>query len=210
MVVGAGHQQPSEVTMKQNEISAERPTRRRWLRRVGGAVIVAVAAMAAPVVTAAPAAAVSQTVIHPEWVDGCEGCPGPLFHVQQVLDRRAVVAVTNSVADGLSGLIAAARATDPVVARRLHEAAIRTLSTGAAQAGNSAWSGAEWDGDLCPRKPWPFPGPKPHWNETMTQLADGLTVLGEANRTGDAALIGVAAGKLDAGAADLTDFQGCV
>lgn len=196
--------------MKQNEIPAEQPERRRWLRRIGGAVVVAVAALAAPAFTAAPAGAVSQTVIHPEWVDGCEGCPGPLFNVQTVLDRRVVGTVTRSVADGLSGLIAASRATDPAVARRLHEAAIRTLSTGAAQAGNAAWAAGDWDGDLCPRREWPFPGPKPHWDETESWLADGLTLLGEANRTGDAALIGVAADKLDAGAAGLTDFQGCV
>ncbi len=188
----------------------ESPVRRRWLRRLGAAVAVTVAAVAAPAVTAAPAGAVSQTVIHPEWVDGCDGCPGPLFHVQSVLDRRIKAAVTKSVADGLAGLIAASRAQDPVVAKRLHEVAIRTLSGGAAQAGNAAWSAAEWDGDLCPRRPWPFPGPKPQWDENQRTLADGLTLLAEANLTGDAGLVGAAAGKLDAGAAGLTDFQGCV
>jgi hypothetical protein len=196
--------------MKQHEVPTEHPERNRWRRRIGAAVIAAVAAMTAPVLTAAPAAAVSQSVIHPEWVDGCEGCPGPLFNVEAVLDRRAVATVTSSVANGLSGLIAAARTTDPAAARRLHDAAIRTLSAGAAQAGNSAWSGAEWDGDLCPRKPWPFPGPKPSWDETMNQLADGMTLLGAANRTGNADPLGAAGGKLDAGAAGLTDFQGCV
>ena len=196
--------------MKQNEIPAEHPRRGRWSRRIGGAVIVAIAAVAAPAVTAAPAVAVSQSVIHPEWVDGCDGCPGPMFTVPAVLDPRVVVMVTSSVADGLSGLIAASRATDRAVAARLHAAAIQTLSTGAAQAGNGAWSAGTWDGDLCPVRPWPFPGPGPYWDEIQNELARGMTLLGEANRTGDADLAGVAGGLLGSGAAGLTDFQGCV
>jgi hypothetical protein len=195
---------------EQSQIPAARPDRRRWLRRVGGVLTVAVAALVTPAVTATPAGAVAQTTIHPEWIDGCDGCPGPVFHVQDELDRRATVAVTTSVADGFAGLIAAGRAKDPAVAGRLHAAAIRTLQVGAAQAGNAAWSAADWDGDLCPRWKWPWPGPKPHWDQTQDWLADGMTLLAEANRTGNADLVGAATGKLDAGAAGLTDFQGCV
>lgn len=186
------------------------PARRRWLRRLGAAVAVSVVAVVAPVVTAAPAAAVTQTAIHPEWVDGCEGCPGPLFYVQAVLDRRVKAAVTKSVADGLAGMIAASQAQDPAVAKRLREVAIRTLAGGAAQAGNAAWVPGEWDGDLCPRRPWPYPGPWPLWNDTQRTLGDGLSLLAQYNRTGDAALLGAATGKLDSGAVALLNFRGCV
>jgi hypothetical protein len=188
----------------------ESPVRGRWLRRLGAAVAVSIAAVTAPVITAAPAAAVSQTAIHPEWVDGCDGCPGPLFYVQAVLDQRIKYAVTKSVADGLSGLIAASRTQDPVAAKRLHDVAIRTMSDGAAQAGNAAWVPGEWDGDLCPKRDWPFPGPKPHWDETQRTLADGLSLLAQYNRTGDGRLLTAADGKLTTGADALLDFQGCV
>ncbi|HST67594.1 MAG TPA: hypothetical protein VLM05_20655 [Mycobacteriales bacterium] len=180
------------------------------VRRIGGAVAVAVAAMAAPAITAAPANAVSQTLIHPEIVDGCEGCPGPLFTVDVVVIREKVPAVTRSVASGLSGLIAAKRATDPAVSRRLHDTAIKTLAGGAATAGNATWGWDDPNGDLCPRRPWPFPGPRPQWDQLESQLSQGMTLLGQANRTGDGALVSRAAGLLDAGAAGLTEFQGCV
>ena len=180
------------------------------MRRVGGAVAVAVAAMAVPAVTAAPASAVSQTYIHPEIIDGCGGCPGPYFKVQTQILREKVPAVNRSVASGLSGLIAAKRTTDPVAARRLHDAAIATLAGGAAQAGNAAWDPDDPNGDLCPRRPWPFPGPGPQWTQLEGQPSQGMTLLGQANRTGDGALAARAAGLLDAGAVGLTAFQGCV
>jgi hypothetical protein len=180
------------------------------LRRVTGAVAVAVAALAAPVLTAAPAGAVSQTLIHPEIIDGCPGCPGPYFKVQDEIIRERVPEVTRSVASGLSGLIAAKRTTDPVAAKRIHDAAITTLAGGAAQAGNAAWDPSDPNGDLCPRRPWPFPGPRPQWDQLETQLSQGMTLLGQANRTGNAATGAEAAKQLDAGAAGLTAFQGCV
>jgi hypothetical protein len=180
------------------------------LRRVGGAVAVAVAAMAVPAVTAAPAGAVSQTMIHPEIIDGCGGCPGPYFAVQDQISKEKVPSINRSVASGLSGLIAAERTTDPAAARRLHDAAIRTLAGGAAQAGNAAWDPSDPNGDLCPRRPWPFPGPGPQWDQLENQLAQGLTLLGQANRTGSPAIGAQAARQLDAGAAGLTAFQGCV
>lgn len=184
--------------------------RHRWGRRVGGAAIVAVAALGVPALTAPPAGAVSQTMIHPEWVDGCPGCPGPYFKVLRELDRVQVAAVTRSVQSGFSGLIAAKQAKDPAVAKRLHDGAIRTLQGGATQAGNVAWMDGDWDGDLCPRKPWPWPGPGPRWDETEQWLSDGMTLIGRANLTGDAATLESATENLDAGAAALTDFQGCV
>jgi hypothetical protein len=177
----------------------------RW-----GALAVVVAAFAAPVVGAAPAGAQAQTVIHPEWVDGCPGCPGPLLNVAAQLDERAIRNVTASVANGFAGLIASAHVKDPAEIRKLHTAAIATLSAGVAQAGNAAWDAGDPDGELCPRLKWPFPGPRPHWDETMKQFAEGLTVLGEANVTGDPKLVDTASGLLDAGAKGLTDFQGCV
>lgn len=180
------------------------------LRRVGVAVVVAVAAMAVPAFTAAPASAVSQTFIHPEIIDGCGGCPGPMFQVQAQVLKEKVPSVNRSVASGLSGLIAAMRTTDPVAARRIHDAAIRTLAGGAAQAGNATWDPSDPNGDLCPRRPWPFPGPGPQWNQLEDQLAQGMTLLGQFNRTGNAAIGSRAATELDAGAAGLTAFQGCV
>ena len=180
------------------------------LRRIGGAVAVAVAAMAVPAFTAAPASAVSQTLIHPEIIDGCGGCPGPYFTVQDTILREKVASINRSVASGLSGLIAAKRTTDPAAARRLHDVAIRTLAGGAAQAGNATWDPSDPNGDLCPRRPWPFPGPGPQWNQLEGQLSRGMTLLGEFNRTGDAAVGSRAASELDAGTAGLTAFQGCV
>jgi hypothetical protein len=180
------------------------------LRRVGGAVAVAVAAMAAPVLAAAPASAVSQTLIHPEIIDGCGGCPGPVLQVQTQVLKEKVPSVNRAVAGGLSGLIAARRTTDPVAARRIHDAAIRTLAGGAAQTGNVRWVPVGGEGDLCPGRSWPFPGPKPTWDQLENQLSQGMTVLGQANRTGDGALVAQASALLDAGAAGLTAFQGCV
>jgi hypothetical protein len=194
--------------MEQTQVSA---ARRRWLRRLAGGLAVAVGALVAPALTAQPAAAVSQTFLHPEIVDGCPRCPGPLVYwVREDLNARVVVVVEKSFAQGVSGLIAASAAKDPAVAKRLHDAAIRTLADGAGQAGNTAWSAGDWDGDLCPRWKWPFPGPKPHWDETQRWLAEGMTLLGEFNRTGDAGLLDRAAEDLGAGADGLTDFQGCV
>ena len=180
-------------------------------RRVGGAVAVAVAAMAVPAFTAAPAGAVSGSVVHPEWRDGCGGCPGPYFTVPTVLDERVVVVVTHSVETGVSGLITASRTADPAVARRVHDAAIKTLAGGAAQAGNVRWASDDPDGyDLCPRRRWPLPGPQPQWDQLESQLSQGMTLLGEANRTGSAATGAQAVRQLEAGAAGLTAFQGCV
>jgi hypothetical protein len=188
----------SEVSMKHN------------LRRVGGAVAVAVAAMAVPAFTAAPASA-ANNVIPPEWRDGCPGCPGPYFKVQSVLDQRVIVVVTHSVEGGVSGLITAGRTKDPVAAKRIRDAAIKTLAGGAAQAGNAAWGADDPDGyDLCPKRKWPIPGPQPQWDQLESQLSQGMTLLGEANRTGSAAIGAQAAKQLDAGAAGLTAFQGCV
>lgn len=181
----------------------------RAMRRLGAGLAVAVAAVAAPVMTAAPAQAVPLTAIHPEWVDGCEGCPGPLFRVQAVLEERVKAQVTVSVRSGLAGLISASRTRDPIAAARAHDVAIRTLRGAAAQAGNAAWAPDEWDGDLCPRRPWPFPGPGPQWDEMERLLAEGMTLLGRANR-GDQAALRAAGQDLDAGVAGLTTFQGCV
>jgi hypothetical protein len=183
--------------------------RRRWVR-TAGSLAVAAAALTAPTLAAAPASASSQTVIHPEWVDGCGGCPGPLFNVQAQLDERTIKRVTDSVASGFAGLIASAHLKDPAEIRKLHQAAMTTLAGGVAQAGNAAWDAGDPDGELCPRLKWPFTGPRPHWDETMKDFAEGLTVLGEANRTGDQKLVDTASGLLDTGAAGLTDFEGCV
>jgi hypothetical protein len=197
-VVGTEVQRRNEVVMKHS------------LRRAGGAVAVAVAAMVAPAVTAAPAGAVSQTMIHPEIIDGCGGCPGPVFQVEGQVIHEKVLSIDRAVAGGLSGLIAAGRTTDPAAAARIHDAAISTLAGGAAQAGNVRWVPLGGEGGLCPRRSWPFPGPKPTWDQLENQLSQGMTVLGQANRTGDRALVSRAAGLLDAGAAGLTAFQGCV
>jgi hypothetical protein len=193
--------------MTQNERGAGR---RRWARVIAGAAAMAVVAVAGPVLTAPPAAAATVTTIHPEWVDGCPGCPGPWFTLTRVLDERVIVSVNKSVQAGLSQLLAAQRAADPSVAKRLRAQAATTLRGGAAQAGNGAWAAGDWDGDLCPRRPWPFPGPGPQWNANEKVLAEGMTQLSRGNISGDTATINAGMRNLDAGVAGLTAFQGCV
>jgi anaerobic selenocysteine-containing dehydrogenase len=179
----------------------------RTMRRLAAGLVVAAAAVAGPAVAAGPAAAQSQTTIHPEWVDGCPGCPGPLFNLQTVLDERVRIQVQKTVASGLSGLAVAARTTDPVAARRLHDSAVTTLRGAAAQGGNTAYYAGDWDGDLCPRKPGPWP--KRYWDESERWLSDGMTLLGRANVTGDAATLATAVKELDTGVAGFTALQGC-
>ena len=180
----------------------------RTMRRLAAGVAVAAAAVAGPVATAGPAAAVSQTTIHPEWVDGCPGCPGPLFNLQTVLDERVRLQVQKTLSSGLSGLATAAQTRDPVAARQLHDVAVRTLQGGVAQAGNTAFYAGDWDGDLCPR----IPGPKPkrYWDYSERLLADGLTLVSRANLSGDAGTLATAVRELDTGVAGFTaNLQGC-
>jgi hypothetical protein len=186
-----------------------------WGRRFGAAVVVA-ASVLGVALTAAPAQAVSQTAIHPEWIDGCPGCPGPVFLVQRELDQRTVAAVTATLRGGLSNLLAANHAQDPAAGKRLHEIALGQLDKTASLSGFAAW-GAAADGDdveLCPRWPWPWPipGPPPWW-DVENELADGITLLGQAAITKDATVAAQLRAKgideLDAGAAGLDAYQGC-
>lgn len=181
-----------------------------WLRRTAGAVVVATAALAAPALTAAPAAAAPASIIDPDWVDGCPDCPGPVFRLQVEISYPAAERVTNVFRQGLSELIASSRAQDPASARRLHDTAVRTLAGGAAQAGNGAWVPVGPLDDLCPKRDWPYPGPKPHWDAVQRSIGDGMTLLGQVNRTGDGRTLAAAGRSLDAGVAGFTDFQGCV
>jgi hypothetical protein len=196
--------------MSQPQVPGGRRGPIRWALRLGAALILAAGTIGGTLVAAGAAHAASGTVIHPEWVDGCPGCPGPIFLVDRELDRRTVAAVTTAVANGLSGIIAANHATDPAVAKRLHAAAIASFTQASQQTGFSAFSGvADWDGDLCP--PWPWP--RPHWADVEQELGDGLTLLGQAALTRDPVKAGelqdAAVSNLDAGTAGLETFQGC-
>jgi hypothetical protein len=198
--------------MSQRQVPGVRRGRLRWGLRLGAALAVAASVTAGTVLAAAPAQAVSQTVIHPEYVDGCPGCPGPIFIVDRELDQRTAAAVTTAVGNGLAGVIAARHAQDPAVGKRLHAAAIASFSHASRLTGYSAFgSVADWDGDLCP--PWPWPWPRPHWAEVEKELAGGLTLLGEAAVTNDvtraAELQAAAVSNLDAGTAGLETYQNC-
>lgn len=198
--------------MSERQVSGGRRGRLRWGLRLGAALAVAAGTVGGTLLTAAPAQAVSQTVIHPEWVDGCPGCPGPIFLVERELDQRTAAAVTTAVANGLSGLIAAAHAQDPAAAKRLHAAAIASFGRATTLAGNASFTGvADWDGDLCP--PWPWPWPRPHWADVEKELGEGLTLLGQAATTKDttvaAQLRAAAVSDLEGGTAGLETFQNC-
>ena len=208
--------------MNQRQVPGGRPTPLRWRRRLGAALLVAAGVLGGPVVAVGPAQAASSTVIHPEWVDGCEGCPGPLLVAHQELDQRRAAAVTTGVADGLAGLIAAHRATDPALAKRLKARAVAVFTQATQAAGNAAFSVGVWDGDICPERPWPWPGPWPpphwetledYWDYVQQGVADGLTLLGEAALTRDAdraaALRAAGISTLDESATGLETFQGC-
>ncbi len=187
-----------------------------WVRRVSTALVLAVGMLGGVALAAGPAQAASGTMIHPEWVDGCPGCPGPIFWLQRELDKRTAVAVTARVQAGLSGLIRARHEQDPAAAKKLHEAAIVNLTGAAKLTGYSAFSPvAEGDDvELCPRWPWPWPQPgPPRWWDVETLFSDGITLLGEAELTKDVDLANQLRGKgiedLDAGAAGLDQYQGC-
>ncbi|MEN3356600.1 MAG: hypothetical protein V7637_582 [Mycobacteriales bacterium] len=194
---------------------ASRWRRLWWGRRVGTALVLAAGVAGGVALAAVPAQAASGVFIHPEWVDGCPGCPGPIFLVQRELDQRAVVAVTGKVQAGLSGLVTALHQRDPAAAKKLHEGAIVNL-TGAAKLTGYAGFSAVADGDdveLCPRWwPWPIPGPPP-WRDVEGDLADGITLIGQAAITKDvdvaAQLRAKGIEELDAGAAGLDAYQGC-
>jgi hypothetical protein len=199
--------------MSQRQVSGRYRGRVRWLLRLGAALVVAAGAASGTLLAASPAQAVSQTTIHPEWIDGCEGCPGPMFVVDRELDQRTAATVTTAVANGLSGLIAAKHAQDPAVGRRLHAAAIASFTRASQLTGHASFVGVS-DGDdieLCP--PWPWPWPRPHWGEVVKELGEGLTLLGEAAVTKDvtraAELRAAGIADLESGTAGLETFQGC-
>jgi hypothetical protein len=177
----------------------------KW-RRIGAAVAVSAAAVAGPVMTAAPAGATNQTQLHPEWVDGCPGCPGPVLWYQSVLEQRLKDKLNTELGKGLSGLAVAAQRKD----QRLHDASIKTIQGAVATAGNAAFAAGDWDGDLCPRIPWPFPGPRPVWDSAEKLLSQGLTEIARANISGDRGVLGQAVKDLDGGVAGFSALQGCV
>jgi hypothetical protein len=198
--------------MNHSEPTAVGAGRRRWALRLGAAAVAAGSVLAGAALGAGPAQAASGTIFHPEWVDGCPGCPGPVLSVaNRVYDPQLVATVNTGIAKGLSGLIAAKRATDPGQAQQLHAAAIAQFTRAEAITGNAGFgTAADWDGDICP--PWPpWPRPRPHW-EVDGDVAAGLTLLGKAAVSKDPreaeALRGQASGVLDAGAGQLAGFEG--
>ena len=198
-----------------NQRQAPRWRRLWWGRRVGTALVLAASVVGGVALAAAPAQAASGAFIHPEWVDGCPGCPGPIFLVQRELDQRAIVAVTAKVQAGLSGLVTALHQQDPAAAKKLHETGVANLTGAAKLTGYAAFSPVA-DGDdveLCPRWwPWPIPGPPPWW-DVESQLSDGITLIGQAEITKDvnvaAQLRAKGIAELDTGAKGLDAYQGC-
>jgi hypothetical protein len=202
--------------MKENQAPSGRRRDRRWRPLLSVAAAVMAGALSASVHAAAPAQAVSQTVLHPEWIDGCGGCPGPSIAVAAELDQRAQYEATAALADGLAGMIAAGAERDPAMAERLRGKAIGSFAHVAGIAGSATFSPVgDWDGELCPRPwPWPWPWPpQPDWGDIEWQVADGLNLLGEAALTQDAeraaALRDKAENSLESAAAGLQMYENC-
>jgi len=202
--------------MKDNQAPSGCRRDRRWRPLLSVAATVMAGALSASVLAALPAQAVSQTVLHPEWIDGCGGCPGPSIAVAAELDQRAQYEATAALADGLAGMIAAGAERDPAMAERLRGKAIGSFAHVAGIAGSATFSPvADWDGELCPRPwPWPWPWPpQPDWGDIEWQMADGLNLLGEAALTQDAeraaALRDKAENSLESAAAGLQMYENC-
>jgi hypothetical protein len=201
--------------MSQRQVPGGRRERHRWGLRLGTALLVAASLAGGSALVAGPAQAApssSQIKVHPEWVDGCRYCPGPVFWLEEEFDQRTVAIITAAIADGLGQQIAAGRAQDPAEARKLHGAAIASFSLASKAAGSASFGAvADWDGDLCP--PWPWPWPRPHWADVEQELADSLTLFGQAATTRDAKqaaeLRDAAAANLEKGAAGLLTYEGC-
>jgi hypothetical protein len=193
-----------------------RGSRAPMLRRLLGVLAIA-ASVSGVALAGAPAQAASGAYIHPEWVDGCPGCPGPIFLVQRELDQKTIVAVTANVQAGLSSLMAARHEQDPKAAAKWTAAAVGQLTKSSALTGHSAFSPVA-DGDdveLCPRWPWPWPWPvpPPRWWDVESQFADGINLLGQADITKDPKLASEIRNKgieeLGGAAAGLDQYQGC-
>lgn len=186
------------------------------LRRIA-AVATALVAAAGLMLAASPAHAASATLIHPEWIDGCPGCPGPVdlqLAVRAELQSDVAVQVGDLVARGTQILVEAARSEpspDPWRSDRLVVAGVASFAEASAMAGNAGFMVAEdWDGDWCGNrpKPWPWPKDDARFVRVDELLADGLTTLGEAaiQRDGDAqqALEDRAVGSLQEAAMELS------
>lgn len=200
-----------------SERQAPRWRRLWWARRAGTALVLAASVVGGAALSAAPAQAAGGAFIHPEWVDGCPGCPGPIFLVQRELDQKVVLAATSAVQAGLSNLIAAKHAQDPAAAKKFQATAVSALTRASALTGYSAFSPVADadDVDICPRWPWPWPWPvpPPRWWDVESQFADGINLLGQAELTKDPQLATSLRNKgieeLGLGAAGLDQYQGC-
>jgi hypothetical protein len=158
----------------------------RWLV----AALAAVLAALAGTLLAAPAHAASATLIHPEWVDGCPGCPGPVelrLAAVYELDERTAVEVGDLVVVGMQHLVAAKRALsvgDERDAAALVSEGVAVLQRASDATGHAGFLAADdWDGDWCGNSKVP-PKPKPKLYELLTAadrlIASGITGLGQA------------------------------
>ena len=159
-------------------------TRTKLIRRASGAAVIAAGSL---LMMAAPAHAATVYKIHPDWVDGCPGCPGPVdFKYTLVTPDETVVEperVADKVAAATELLLEAARTVPDLdwTKSPLASKGIAEYSAAAALGGNGTFQLDDVDGDWCGNstvKPKPVPhGP---YADAGQLIADGLTTLGEA------------------------------
>jgi hypothetical protein len=158
--------------------------RRRSLLRLG-----TVSATAAAAVLAFGAPAHASTLINPEWVDGCPGCPGPLAFsvlVEKSYPERVIHEAQVALAKGVQYRLDARKTKDPALAQRLTAASNQSFASMTSMLGSVAVGGGDDPGEwLCPDW-WKLPIPGPKQGEFERYLADGLTTLGQSQLTRDA------------------------
>jgi hypothetical protein len=161
-------------------------TATKGIRRATGLVAMAASSL---LMMAVPAHAATIYYIHPDWVDGCAGCPGVNWTFRAVPPPDVPVEQPEMVAEKIAAatelLLKAARATpdgldwtkSPVATKGIAE-----YASAANLAGNGAFLVADGeDGDQCGNgtvKPKPTP-PVPYADAEQL-IADGLTTLGQA------------------------------
>jgi hypothetical protein len=183
--------------------------RRRALLR---STTVSATAVAAVLALAGPAHA--SNILHPEWVDGCDGCPGPVafgVSVQKVYPERVLHAAELALAKGVTYRLNARKAKDPAVARRLTLESNQAFASMTSMLGSVAVGSGDDPGEwLCPDW-WKGRIPPPKQGDFEKPLTDGLTTLGLSQLTSDpraAAVLAADAYKSLDAAADIG--AGCV
>jgi hypothetical protein len=86
-------------------------------------------------------------IFDPSWVDGCPGCPGPVFN--EAIADYAIAGVLRDIA----AVVKNSNISEPLrnIARKMVENSSKGLIAG--------WEDGD---DICPPWRFPFPGPKPN------------------------------------------------